>query len=215
MAVSRLCPLALAFSVALIIAVSTVYTFINGYSEGLVYKFKRNGEQSKKNPNLDKESTFPYKNIRLPNHIRPLSYDVYIHPNLTTFKFSGKVKILLQCVQPTKNVILHLRDLRVEDVKMVDSKQNSLKIARRMEHKKNQQYLIAVEEELGKVETYELYLEFKGALSNNMEGFYKSSYKTKDGQERLALKRRFMQFESEVYREWNEWNTLVVAFVIF
>lgn len=56
-----------------------------------------------------------------------------------------------------------------------------------MEHKKHQQYLIALEKELDVKETYALYLEFKGALSSNLEGFYKSSYKTKSGQERSGV----------------------------
>lgn len=172
MAVSRLCPLALAFGVALIIAVSTVYTFINGYSESLVYKFKRNGGDLK----------FPHQNVRLPSRIRPLSYDLFIYPNLSSFKFFGKVKIVVRCLQPTQNVILHSRDLSVGDIKITDSRKTSLKILRRMEHKKNQQYLIAVEKELEQMATYTLYLEFKGALSSNMEGFYKSSYKSKSGQ---------------------------------
>jgi len=189
MAVSRLCPLAVAFSVALVIAASSVYTFINSYSEEMVYKFKRTGETSKESANFDKEVTLPYKNIRLPNNIRPLSYDLYMHPNLTTFKFSGKVEIVLRCLQPTKNIILHLRDLRVGDIGLTDSKQNRLKILRRMEYKKNQQYLITMDEELKEKTSYALYMEFKGALSSNMEGFYKSSYKTKTGQLRLGLNR--------------------------
>ena len=176
MAVSRLCPLALAFSVAIIIAVSTVYTFINGYSEDLVFKFKRNRGPSKRQSSLGKEKAFPYQNIRLPNHVCPLSYDIYIHPNLTTFKFIGRVKIALRCYRPTKDIILHLRDLSVGDIKLTDSKQKRLKIARTVQHKKNQQYLIATSEELKEKETYALYLEFHGALSNNTEGFYKSSY---------------------------------------
>lgn len=184
MAVSRLCPLALAFSVALIIAVSTVYTFINGYSEDLVFKLKRSPGPSKgKSQELDK-AAFPYQNIRLPNHVRPMSYDVYIHPNLTTFKFTGKVKIVLRCYQRTKTVILHVRELRVGDIKLTDSKQKGLRIAHRMQHKENQQFLIAMDQELRENETYALYLEFNGALSNNMEGFYRSSYKTKSGQVR-------------------------------
>ena len=189
MAVSRLCPLALAFSVALIIAVSTVYTFISGYSEdfSLVSKFKRNQGTSKRQSHLDKEMPFPYQNIRLPNHVRPLSYDIYIHPNLTTFKFTGKVKVLLQCYQPTKKIILHLRDLHVGEIQLTDSKQKRFRIVRRMQHKENQQYLIATDVELRKKETYSLNMEFNGVLSNNMEGFYRSSYRTKSGQVRLGF----------------------------
>ena len=92
---------------------------------------------------------------------------------------------MLRCYQPTRNVILHLRDLRVGEIRVMDSKQKCLKITRRMQHKKKQQYLITVEEELREMATYTLYLEFNGALSDNMEGFYKSSYKTRGGQIRL------------------------------
>lgn len=185
MAVSRLCPLALAFSVAIAIAVSTVYTFINGYSEDMVFKFKRNGEPSQSS--LSKDVTFPHQKIRLPNDVRPLSYDIYIHPNLTTFKFSGWVKIVLRCYKPTKDIVLHSRDLCVGDVKLTNSKQKRLEIARTVQHKKNQQYLIAMDEELRQKETYALYMEFNGTLSNSLEGFYRSSYRTKSKQVRWGL----------------------------
>ena len=203
MAVSRLCPLALAFSVAIVIAVSTVYTFINGYSEDMVFKFKRNRESSKRQSSLRKDITFPYQNIRLPNHIRPLSYDIYIHPNLTTFKFSGRVNIALRCYKPTKDIILHSRDLRVSDVKLTNSKQKRLKIARTEQHKKNQQYFIAMDEKLREKETYALYMEFNGTLSNSMEGFYRSSYRTKSEQIRWGLQTAFFllffNFKPEVH----------------
>ena len=187
MAVSRLCPLALAFSVALIIAVSTVYTFISGYSEDLVFQFKQSRGPSKRQSRLDKKMAFPYQNIRIPNDIRPLSYDIYIHPNLTTFKFTGRVIINIRCYLPTRNILFHVRDLRVRNVKLTDSKQKRLKIARTVQYKKKQQYLIVVNEELQEKERYALYMEFNGALSKNMEGFYRSSYKTKTGQVRLEF----------------------------
>ncbi|CAH3110477.1 unnamed protein product [Pocillopora meandrina] len=193
MAVSRLFPLALAFSVALIIAVSTVYTFINGYSEdfGLVFKFKRNQEPSVRQSTLDKGMPFPHTNIRLPKQVLPLSYRIYIHPNLTTFKFTGTVNILLRCFQPTKNLILHMRDLSVGEIQLTDSKQKRLTIVRRMQHKENQQYLIATNEELKEKERYSLNMEFSGVLSKNMEGFYRSSYKTKSGQVKYLATTQF------------------------
>ena len=186
MAVSRLCPLALAFSVALIIAVSTVYTFISGYSEDLVFQFKRSRGPSKRQSNIDKKMAFPQQNFRIPNHVRPMSYDINIHPNLTTFKFSGRVIIELRCYQPTNNIIFHVRDLSVGNVKLTDSKQKRLKIVRNVQYKENQQHLISVNEELREKERYSLYMEFNGTLSKNMEGFYRSSYKTKAGKVRLV-----------------------------
>lgn len=187
MAVSRLCPLALAFSVALIIAVSTVYTFISGYSEDLVFQFKRSRGPSKRHSRLDEKMEFPYQNIRIPNHVRPLSYDINIHPNLTTFEFTGRVIINIRCFQPTRNILFHVRDLRVSNAKLTNSKQKRLKIARTVQYKKNQQHLIIVNEELREKDRYALYMEFNGTLSKNTEGFYRSSYKTKTGQVRLEL----------------------------
>lgn len=187
MAVSRLCPLALAFGVALIIAVSTVYTFISGYSEDLVFKFKRSRGPSKRHSRLDQKIAFSHQNFRIPNHVRPLSYDIYIHPNLTTFKFSGRVIIDVRCYQPTRKIIFHVRDLSVGNVKLTDSNQKRLKIAQTVQHEKNQQYLIALNEDLREKERYGLYMEFNGTLSKNMEGFYRSSYRTKTGQVRFVL----------------------------
>lgn len=202
MAVSRLCPLALAFSVALIIAVSTVYTFINGYNEDLVFKFKRSRGPSKRESRLDQKIAFSHQNFRIPNHIRPLSYDIYIHPNLTTFKFSGRVTIDVRCYQPTRKVIFHVRDLTVGNVKLTDSNQKRLKIAQTVQHKKNQQYLIALKEELREKERYALYMEFNGTLSKNMEGFYRSNYKSKTGQVRLVFQFFVTLFDIEYNSFW-------------
>lgn len=32
---------------------------------------------------------FPWHNIRLPNFVKPLKYNLTIHPNLTTFEVKG------------------------------------------------------------------------------------------------------------------------------
>lgn len=196
MTVSRLFPLALAFGVALIIAISTVFTFINGYREDLIYQIKRRGQTLKKNSKPNEEATSSY---RLPKYIRPISYDIYIHPNLTTFKFSGNVKIKLRCYRQTKKVVLHTHDLRIGEIKIMDSKEKRLIISRGMRHGKRQQYVIIMKEDLRKMATYKLYLTFNGALSDGLEGFYKSSYKTRSGNVRYVNVRIVKQCSFQVY----------------
>ncbi|CAH3161876.1 unnamed protein product [Porites lobata] len=186
MTVSRLFPLALAFGVALIIAISTVFTFINGYREDLIYQIKRRGQTLKKNAKPNEEATSSY---RLPKYIRPISYDIYIHPNLTTFKFSGKIK--LRCYRQTKKVMLHAHDLRIVEIKIMDTKQKRLRISRGMRHGRKQQYVIIMKEDLKEMATYELYLAFNGALSDGLEGFYKSSYKARRGNVRYLATTQF------------------------
>ena len=196
MTVSRLFPLALAFGVALIIAISTVFTFINGYREDLIYQIKRRGQTLKKSSKRNEEAISSY---RLPKYIRPISYDIYIHPNLTTFKFSGNVKIKLRCYRQTKKVVLHAHDLGIGEIKIVDSKQKRLRISRGMRHGKKQQYVIIMKEDLKEMATYELYLAFNGALSDGLEGFYKSSYKARSGNVRYVNVRIVKQCSFQVF----------------
>lgn len=85
-----------------------------------------------------------------------------------------------------------MRDLSVGEIQLTDSEQKRLTIVRRMQHKENQQYLIATNEELKEKERYSLNMEFSGVLSKNMEGFYRSSYKTKSGQVRLVTNKYFL-----------------------
>ncbi|KAK3108903.1 hypothetical protein FSP39_018341 [Pinctada imbricata] len=56
---------------------------------------------------------------RLPKSLRPLTYDLEIQPNLygndpTSFTFSGKVKIKISCLEATKNVTLHAKNLTID-----------------------------------------------------------------------------------------------------
>merc|ERR1712226_1164628 len=53
-------------------------------------------------PDGDKNFKFPWeKNVRLPRTILPLHYDLYLHPDLETGLFSGKVSIEVDNQMPT------------------------------------------------------------------------------------------------------------------
>lgn len=134
----------------------------------------------------DGGSDFPHKDILLPKDILPTRYQVYLHPNLTTFDFEGGVKIDLLCKNPTKNVILHMRDLKILEYKVREDKTDGklLEIKRTAENKKHDQYLVELVDDLKAGQKYILRLSFSGKLSDKMAGFYKSSYKTKTGKTR-------------------------------
>lgn len=130
----------------------------------------------------DSEKNFPRKNILLPKDIKPERYQVYLHPNLTTFDFHGGVKIDVTVEKPTRNVLLHVKHLNITSYGIEDSKGNYLPVLRVAESKKLEQYLVELRDELTQGEKYTVNFQFNGHLSNTMTGFYKSSYKTKSGE---------------------------------
>ena len=46
-------------------------------------------------------------NYRLPKIVRPLTYDVYLKPEFQTFTFEGDVKIRVEVLEDTSEIILH------------------------------------------------------------------------------------------------------------
>ena len=136
---------------------------------------------------------FPYSEIRLPKDLEPLRYRIYLHPNLTTFTVVGSTRILFRCVNPTKKVILHFRDNTITDIRLLDGSYfdhpiDPKDVLVEKEYKVNQEKeLLMVESpktlEAGK--NYTITIRYNGTLSETLQGFYRSSYKTKKGETRF------------------------------
>jgi hypothetical protein len=145
---------------------------------GIKNTFTREGRSVKVNE-------FPYKNIRLPKDILPTTYKVYLHPDLSSsFDYSGRIAIHIKCVKATKYVIFHYKKLDIKSYRLLDSSKKNVKVLRMLQSEKNEQVLLELEDELQVGKEYTVKLTFTGDLSNKMAGFYKSSYKTKEGKTR-------------------------------
>jgi len=59
---------------------------------------------------------FPWQDIRLPSHTIPIHYDIFLHPNLTTFYMTGSVEILLTILEKTNFFVIHSKDLNISEV---------------------------------------------------------------------------------------------------
>lgn len=185
----KVCAIFLTLTIALGAVVLFIFSAFLHASDSEIEFYRRavdyiTGDRARFARSADSEKNFPHKNILLPKDIKPERYQVYLHPNLTTFDFHGGVKIDVTCEKPTKSVLLHVKHLNITSYGVQDSQGNHLPVLRVAESKKLEQYLVELREEMKKGEKYTVKFDFKGHLSNTMTGFYKSSYKTKSGEMR-------------------------------
>ncbi len=131
-------------------------------------------------------AVFPWKDIRLPKSVIPINYDIFMHPNLTTFHFSGTVNIELKILQSTSFVVLHLKNINISspEMKFSQSSKKKVPIVRMLQYQKHEQLYIEFDRGLQPNKRYILTIKFKGILNDLMTGFYRSSYTTETGEKR-------------------------------
>ncbi|XP_076854128.1 endoplasmic reticulum aminopeptidase 2 [Brachyhypopomus gauderio] len=136
---------------------------------------------------------FPWSKVRLPNYIIPVHYHLLLHPNLTTLRFSGSVKIEIDVKNNTNWVVLHCKGLEITTATVLDESEAHLfeKVHPVLEYPPHEQIAIFSPKILTTGEKYFLYLEFSAALGDGFYGFYKSSYKTPSGETRFLASTHF------------------------
>ena len=54
-----------------------------------------------------------WDDLKLPPHIRPIAYDITLHPNLTTNEYRGSVLITINVTKASKEIIVHIKKLNI------------------------------------------------------------------------------------------------------
>nr|XP_023694685.1 endoplasmic reticulum aminopeptidase 1-like isoform X1 [Paramormyrops kingsleyae] len=133
---------------------------------------------------------FPWHKMRLPETIRPLHYDLRIHPNLTSLDFTGTVEIQLEVLQSTDSIILHSKNLQISKAVLLESdKRHPLKV---LELPAFEQVALVTDAlSITSGRRYRVRMDFAANLSDSFHGFYKSSYRTRDGEVRSIAATQF------------------------
>jgi len=118
--------------------------------------------------------TEPWHTLRLPASISPLAYDLWLHPDLTTFTFAGKVTIEIQVTEPTSALWLHALELDINHVELVAGTE-TMSPTSTFFYAENEFFVMHWPSIL-KAATYKLTLAFNGTLTDQLAGFYRSSY---------------------------------------
>ncbi|CAK9830592.1 Glutamyl aminopeptidase [Anthophora retusa] len=135
---------------------------------------------------------FPWNNVRLPTFVHPTRYNITIHPNLTTLEVKGQVTIEFYVDKETNYIVFHSKNLTINEKMVQDRKGHRLKIAKLLEYSKHQQLYLELEEsKFRKRGNYTVHLRFISKLTNELEGFYLSSYVTPEGEKRYLATTHF------------------------
>lgn len=139
----------------------------------------------------------------LPKALFPEVYTLHIVPDMDKSVFSGTVSVLLNARESTSRIVFNARDLDISEVSVKIGGELAT-VGEQEYDKKLQQMTLAVDKiEAGSTVT--LSMAFSGEIKENMVGFYKSSYLSKDSETQYLYS---TQFESTDARRafpcWDE-----------
>lgn len=144
-----------------------------------------------------------HKAHRLPVSVIPGRYQIRLTPDLTTWTFDGEENIAVQIHEPTSEIIVNAAELQIHaaSVSCAGSDNHTATVSLDAD---NEQARFSFAEVLG-CGSWELQIRFSGILNDKLHGFYRSSYKDAQGQDKPLAS---TQFESTDARRafpcWDE-----------
>ncbi|KIH67222.1 peptidase family M1 [Ancylostoma duodenale] len=113
---------------------------------------------------------FPWKSFRLPRNVVPLSYNLTIHPNITTHNVTGSLAIDLKVLNSTKLIVLHAEDLVMTSFSMSVN-------GKRMEAEfyfcpDSSQWAFVMDETVEVGDVLDLGMDFQGEVLPDLQGLY-------------------------------------------
>lgn len=114
-------------------------------------------------------------NYRLSTDIVPSIYDLDITIDLDGLKFNGIETIHVHANQPTSRVQLHILDLAVDGVQVIEG-ETAIPISSTFYSNETQIFEINLSESLIQNRDYEIKMNFEGQIKDEMTGLYRSSY---------------------------------------
>lgn len=123
---------------------------------------------------------FPWCELRLPNRVIPLHYDLSVHPNLTSLDFVASEKIEVLVRDATKFIILQSKDVEIMNATLHSEEDLRYKKPGKkwnvLSYPAHQQIALLVPEKLTADLRYYVAIDFQAKLADDFKGFYKSMY---------------------------------------
>jgi aminopeptidase N len=153
-------------------------------------------------------ATSDEKFSRLPEIAKPISYEIYLKPDLKTFKFNGNETIVIDVTSSTDYLKLHSSEIEINSVNLKLADGTELK---GVTFEANPKWMILTIKLPQKIEPQKvsLTIEFVGNHNDKMMGFYRSVYKGADGTEKhlvltefesTSARRAFPCYDEPIYK---------------
>jgi puromycin-sensitive aminopeptidase len=143
------------------------------------------------------------KHYRLPTTVVPERYEIKLTPDLSAAKFAGEEKVFIQVLAPVRQVVVNAAELEFQAVSIKGPGGKVVRGDVALEGE-NEQATFNFAETLNPGR-WELQITFSGILNDKLHGFYRSTYKDANGQEKVLAS---TQFESTDARRafpcWDE-----------
>lgn len=130
---------------------------------------------------------FPWDNVKLPEFITPVRYDIELTPNLTTKWVKGIEKLIFTVKEETNFIVFHSKNITITS-RTINERLN---VERMLEYPYREQIYLETDDYMEPGVTYAIRIKFQYKLSEHLEGFYLSRYRDKNGQERLLATSHF------------------------
>lgn len=120
----------------------------------------------------------------LPKNVKPIHYDLTLEPDLESFKYNGTVTIELDVVEDTKSISLNTSEIDIHETK-VTSGDSVISSSPKLSYNEDAQTTkVEFDQTIPAGSKAKLFHKFTGTLNDNMAGFYRSSYKDEQGNEK-------------------------------
>ena len=143
------------------------------------------------------------KPYRLPTNVTPERYELKLTPDLTTWTFTGDERISIHVHEPVREIILNAAELELHAVSL-QTADGKVREGRVNLDTENERATLSFGEPVP-AGRGDLQIQFSGILNDKLHGFYRSTYKGADGQDKPLAS---TQFESTDARRafpcWDE-----------
>ncbi|KAK3715670.1 Aminopeptidase 2 mitochondrial [Vermiconidia calcicola] len=120
----------------------------------------------------------------LPKNVKPLHYDLTLEPNFETFKYEGEVTIDLDVMEDTTSITLNTIDIDIQETKVTSGSSTIASSPKLTLDEDAQTTKIEFDQSIPAGSKAQLHHKFTGTLNDKMSGFYRSSYKGENGEDK-------------------------------
>ena len=131
----------------------------------------------------------PWKNVRLPANIVPDHYEVSLSVDLESFNVTGEVTVNAEVVSETPYILIHAKDMNITGAQ-VSQGGSTVGIKSAFNFTENEFYVIELSTAL-KTGPLDIHITYNYTLTDNLAGFYRSSYTTQSGERHWLATTKF------------------------